>query len=257
VKKGDLIARLDSKELQKELKKLIAERDKAVSQRSILQVQDDKSNSTQTEDQQYQIKSQLVEASYTAKSAAEQIEIIQEQIDLMSIRAPLEGIITTWEVKKNFLGRPLEIGQELLAIASTGADSDWILEVEVPDDDMGPVLAAQSKLQAEIAAGKKQPGSALSAYFVTATDPEHRYQGYIRRIAAKAETVEQKHVVKVTVGFDESVRKEFLSRNQELRPGAEVRARIDCGEARLAYVLLRKVVQVWYESVLFRWPFLH
>ena len=33
VKKGDVIARLDSKELQKELKKLIAERDKAGARR--------------------------------------------------------------------------------------------------------------------------------------------------------------------------------------------------------------------------------
>ena len=60
----------------------------------------------------------------------------------------------------------------------------------------------------------------------------------------------------MTVGFDEAVRRDFLSRNQELRPGAEVRARVDCGETRLAYFLLRKVVQVLYESVLFRWPFL-
>ncbi len=89
-----------------------------------------------------------------------------------------------------------------------------------------------------------------------ATNPEHNYEGYVRRIAAKAETVEQKHVDKVTVGFDEAVRKDFLSRNQELRPGSEVRARIDCGKTRLSYVLLRKVVQVWYESVMFRWPFL-
>src|SRR5262249_43452615 len=108
----------------------------------------------------------------------------------------------------------------------------------------------------EIKAGKKPPGSALSAYFVTATDPEHRYPGFVRRIAAKAETVEQKHEVKVTVGFTDEVRRDFLRRNQELRPGAEVRARIDTGEARLAYVLLRDVVHVFYESVLFRWPFL-
>jgi hypothetical protein len=121
---------------------------------------------------------------------------------------------------------------------------------------MGPILMAQSKLQREIAAGTKQPGAALRAYFHVATNPEDKYQGYVRRIAAKAETVEQKHVVKVTVGFDESVRREFLSRNQELRPGAEVRARVDCGKTRLSYYLLRKVVQVWYESVMFRWPFL-
>ena len=41
-----------------------------------------------------------------------------------------------------------------------------------------------------------------------------------------------------------------------MRPGAEVRARVDCGKTSLAYYLLRKPVQVFYESVLFRWPFL-
>jgi hypothetical protein len=63
-------------------------------------------------------------------------------------------------------------------------------------------------------------------------------------------------VVKVTVGFSDAVRQEYLKRNHEFRAGAETRARIDCGDARLAYVLFRKVVQVWHESVLFRWPFL-
>jgi hypothetical protein len=157
-------------------------------------------------------------------------------------------------VKKTMQGRPVEIGQELLAVADLR--SDWELEVDVPDDDMGPVLRAQSKLERDIKDGKKKVGSTLSAYFVTATDPEHRYPGYVKRVGSSAETVENKHVVKVTVGFSDEVRKDYLSRNQELRPGAEVRARVDCGEARLAYVMLRDVVHVFYESVLFRWPFL-
>jgi biotin carboxyl carrier protein len=258
VKKGDVIARLDSKDLQKELKKLITERDKAYNQYRIADNQDLKSSSAQPDsDMQYQIKSQLAEARLTYNSAKEQIEIVQEQIDQMTIRAPQDGIITTWEVKKNLLNRPVEIGHELLSIAAIGGDADWVLEVDVPDDDMGPVLAARSKLQDEINSGKKQPGAALKAYFVTATDPDHKYEGYVRRIASKAELVEQKHVDKVTVGFDEAVRRDFLSRNKELRPGSEVRARVDCGQTRLSYYLLRKVVQVWYESVMFRWPFLH
>ena len=50
-----------------------------------------------------------------------------------------------------------------------------------------------------------------------------------------------------------------LVRNQieKMRPGAEVRARVVCGKTNLAYYLLRKPIQVFYESVLFRWPFLH
>jgi hypothetical protein len=257
VKKGDVIARLDSKELQKELKKLIADRDKALSQKRIAEIQDQKASYSQADqDMQYQIKSQLAESTLTYKSTKEQIEIVQDQIDMMTIRAPLDGIITTWEVKKNLLGRPAEIGHELLNIAAVSPDADWLLEVKVPDDDMGPVLAAKSKLQEDIASGKKQPGEALKAYWITATDPDHKYEGYVRRIASKAEMDDQKHVDRVTVGFDEAVRREYLSINQTLKPGSEVRARIDCGKTRLSYYLLRKVVQVWYESVMFRWPFL-
>src|SRR5208282_5339836 len=102
VKKGDVIARLDSKDLQKEMKKLIGERDKAWSQKLIAENQDQKSSNSQSDqDMQYQVKSQLAEARLTFKSANEQIEIVQEQLEMMTIKAPQDGIITTWEVKKN------------------------------------------------------------------------------------------------------------------------------------------------------------
>lgn len=259
VKKGDLIARLDSRKLDRELKELQAQHNKANSQGLILQQQEQAASQREQNRQEgLQLVAQRTEAQITAKSTAQQIEIVKEQIEELSIRAPHDGIITTWEVKKNLFGRPVDIGTELLQLAET--EGEWVLEVEVPDDDMGPVLAAQAKLDDEVKSGAKQPGAALSAYFVVMTEPEHRYQGYVRRVASKAETnaegAEQRHTVKVTVGFNEAVRNEFLARNQEFRPGAEVRARIDCGDARLAYVLFRKVVQVWHESVLFRWPFL-
>jgi hypothetical protein len=160
------------------------------------------------------------------------------------------------------MGRPVEIGTELLQVAAE--DGDWILEVEVPDDDMGPILAAQSKLEADIKEGRKKVGTTLPAYFVTMTDPEHRYDGYVVRIAPGAETMAEseqyknRHIVKVTIGFTDAVRQDYLKRNEVavMRPGAEVRARVDCGKTNLAYYLLRKPIQVFYESVLFRWPFL-
>jgi hypothetical protein len=130
---------------------------------------------------------------------------------------------------------------------------------------MGPILAAQSRLATEIAEGRKKVGATLPAYFVTMTDPEHRYEGYVIRIAPGAETMAEseqyknRHIVKVLVGFSDAVKKDYLARNQieNPRPGAEVRARVVCGGTSLAYYLLRKPIQVFYESVLFRWPFLH
>jgi multidrug efflux pump subunit AcrA (membrane-fusion protein) len=253
VKEGDLLVHLDSPELQKDLKKITAEYHDALSQVARLTNQVNKS--TPRPDERDQLKAQLSEAQIKAEGARDQIQIINEQLALMDVHSPQDGIVTTWEVKKNLLGRPVEVGQELVQIAATGGE--WVLEVEVPDDDMGPVLEAQSRLRREIAEGKKSPGSSLETYWVSATDPERRYPGYVRRVSSKAETVEGKHVVKVTVGFTNKVRDDYLQRKGELRPGAEVRARIDCGKARLAYVLLRDVIHFWYENVLFRWPFLH
>lgn len=256
VREGDLLARLESKDLEKELKRLTAEEQKADTQATFLgqQLQNLKGKSGGREDEAVQLRGQLWDSKITAKAAREQVEIIRQQIESLVVHSPQAGIVTTWEVKKNLLGRPVEIGQELVTVAAT--DGEWVLEVEVPDDDMGPILDAQSRLENQIKQGKKSPTARLSAYFVTATDPEHRYPGYVIRIGSKAELVETKHVVKVTVGFSKEVQKDFLTRNQALRPGAEVRARIDCGKARLAYVLLRDVVHVFYETVLFRWPFL-
>ena len=253
VHKGDLLARVESKELERRLKELVAEQQKAEQEIRFFQTQTEKLR-TATETEKIQVQAQAATARITARSALEQIDSINEQLELMKVRSPQDGIVTTWETRKNLLGRPVEVGQELISVASTAGD--WVLEVEVPDDDMGPVLAAKSRLDAQIKAGDKPVGSRLEAYFVTATDPEHRYPGYVIRIGSKAELVEAKHVVKVTVGFSPEVQKDFLSRNQALRPGAEVRARIDCGKARLAYVMLRDVVHVFYETVLFRWPFL-
>ena len=208
------------------------------------------------------IQGQLYEAKLTDENAHQRIEIIEEQRESMTIRSPQDGIVTTWEAKKNLLGRPVDVGTELLQIAST--EGEWLLEVEVPDDDMAPILAAKRKLEEDIAAGRKKEGEPLKAYFVTMTDPEHRYHGFVRKVAPSAENVAEseqyknRHVVKVTVGFPEEVRLDYLKRNQtrEMRPGAEVRARVNCGPTNLAYYLLRKPIQVFYESVLFRWPFL-
>ncbi len=263
VKKGDVLIKLDSYELQKELKGLMADMEKAKTQTLSLGIQMEKLGRGQDEQEQFQVKAQLAEAKITAKSSKERIEILNEQIELMNVRSPQDGVITTWEARKNLMGRPVEIGTELLQVAAE--DGDWILEVEVPDDDMGPILAAQSKLDQDIKEGRKKVGTPLGAYFVTMTDPEHRYEGYVVRIAPGAETMAEseqyknRHIVKVTIGFSEAVRQDYLVRNEVkvMRPGAEVRARVNCGGTSLAYYLLRKPIQVFYESVLFRWPFLN
>ncbi len=254
VKKGQLLIKIENKELDKEEQKVRADLSDASAHRINLTRQLTQSSVKPEEKNQLQGERKL--ADIKERSLTDQLALILEQKQQLEIHANQDGMITTWEPKKNLTNRPVDVGQELLQIAAL--DGDWVLEVDVPDEDMAPILAARAKLEREKANNQKPADATLPAYFVTATDPEHRFVGYVRRIASKAETVEGKHVVKVTVGFKDEVKQDYLKRNniQTLRPGAEVRARVQCGEARLAYVMLRDVIQVWHETVLFRWPFL-
>lgn len=253
VAKGQLLLQMESKELEKELREVIRQefeaRDRLITlQKELLRPRPEEKQRLVGEQAETEIKH---------RTAQEQRAILEDQIRSLSINAPFDGIVTSpFEPQKELASRPVEIGQELMHVASL--EGNWVEIVEVPDDDMGPVLQAKAKLDAEIAAGTKPEGSTLPAYFVAATDPEHRYHGSVVRIASKAETVEDRHVVKVEVAFPPEVKEEFMRRNHVTDPrvGAEVRARIQCGKARLAYVLFRDVVHVWYETVLFRWPFL-
>ncbi len=252
VKKGDLLVELYSPELDKEKQRLVEQRNNAELQIANLQKQ--LHDSRTKSDDKPQIQGQEKEAEIKLESAEKQLETINEQLALMQVRAPFDGIVTTWDPQKEFTDRPVEIGTPLISLADT--EGRFILEVEIPDNHMGPVLAAKSKLDAAIAAGTKPADERLDAYFVTAADPEHKYPGKVRQIATTAETVESKHSVKAIVEFDPKIREEYQARGNELRYGSEVRTRIKCGQARLSYVLLRDVLQVWYETVMFRWPFL-
>lgn len=252
VQKGQPMLELFSPDLDKEQKRLIAELNAANTQMLNLRRQFDLATTRPHEREQ--INTQLSESRIKHQSAQEQLDILNDQLATLIVRAPCNGIVTTWEVEKSLMRRPVEVGQELIQVAETAGD--WVLEVSVPDGDMGPILDENQRLRAAIEAGTKPADAHLGAYFVTMTDPEHRYKGHVLRISSKAETAEQEHLVKITVAFPDDVKADFLSRNREMRPGSEVRARIECGRASLAYCLFRDVRMVFYETVLFRWPFM-
>ena len=198
VKKGDVLVRLESPELEKELQRLMADEQKAQTQCSYLKRQEEQGDHGPVGAGRRWISTRSGPSSPRPRSRPrtrrERIEIIQEQLESMIIRSPQDGIITTWEAKKNLLGRPVEIGTELLQIAAT--EGEWLLEVEVPDDDMGPILAAKQQArrghQGRPEEGRRRRSP---AYFVTMTDPEHRYNGYVRRIAPSAENVAESRAV--------------------------------------------------------------
>jgi hypothetical protein len=95
------------------------------------------------------------------------------------------------------------------------------LELHVPDDRAGALLAARQELQPE-----------LDVSFVLASEPGKVYRGRIAKAALATELDEKdESTMLVTVDFD----KDDV---EGLRPGGTAQARVHCGRRSLGYVWL-------------------
>jgi hypothetical protein len=116
----------------------------------------------------------------------------------------------------------VERGQPLLSVGNV--EGRWSLELAVPDEQIGYVLAA-----AEVA---HREGATLPVSFLLVGEPGVTYQGYVERIARRAHVDEKngKPVVQVVARLDEAI--------DNPRPGAGVVSKIHCGRRSLGYVWL-------------------
>tara|TARA_R110002124_G_scaffold68346_2_gene185063 strand:- start:67 stop:2115 length:2049 start_codon:yes stop_codon:yes gene_type:complete len=166
------------------------------------------------------------------KSLNEQATLLKNQQDALTLKSPITGEVLTWDLQEKLLARPVQRGQRLLTVADL--QGPWVLKMEVPDSEIGHVLAAQRE--------NKQP---LSVSFLLLTDPDQTYQGTIEKIAAIAEPdADGKPVVQITVKLDHETIK-------GLRPGASVLPQIDCGTRSLGYVWLRRLFEAVQRELFF------
>jgi multidrug efflux pump subunit AcrA (membrane-fusion protein) len=157
--------------------------------------------------------------------AAQQI-ILDRQAAELTVKSPIAGEVLTWDVANLLLARPVARGQSLLLIAA--ASGPWVLELQLPDERAGHVLAAY---RAARAAGRQVP-----IEYMLATRPGEKLQGHIQTIARSTEADrENRPSVRVTIALDDE-------QLPELRPGATAVAKIDCGPHALGYVWLHDLI---------------
>lgn len=168
-------------------------------------------------------------------------KLLNGQREQLVVTSPIGGRVLTWDVAKRLMARPVERGEVLATVADLSAA--WQLELEVPDDRIGYVLAAQQELESE-----------LPVRFRLSSDDREQHRGHIVEVcatadAAEAEASRPSPTVVVKVALDSMELGEVARR--ELRPGVSARAQIECGKRPLGYVWLHDVWDAAVEWVKF------
>lgn len=111
---------------------------------------------------------------------------------------------------------------------------------------MGHIRRAQNALKAKY--GEGTPDADLTVKYILATDPGRELVGKVRKIHGAADVVpEEGNTVLVRVAIDEK------DLGEEVRPGATVSAKVECGRRSLGYVWFHDVLEFIQSKILFRW----
>ncbi len=158
-------------------------------------------------------------------AAKEQVSLLEGRIEKLTVRSPIDGIVATFKVKQKLQNRPVRRTEILLEVMDdTG---EWQLELEVPEYRMGHMLKALDRSE----------NQTLPIEYVLATAVETSYEAKVRTIATRTnESEEEGTIVEVYADIDADT---LPSR----RIGAEVEAKINCGQRSLGYVLFGDVIE--------------
>ncbi|TWT90896.1 HlyD family secretion protein [Pseudobythopirellula maris] len=165
--------------------------------------------------------------------------VLDEKQRQLTVKSPIAGKVITWKVDEQLRGRPVTQGQVLMEVANP--EGEWILEISMPDKRMGHITQALS-----------ESGGELPVSFLLATTTETPLEGVLhaKGVAATAEVRgEEGNTVLLTVEFDQE---KFRSLIANPKVGAEVKAKVHCGQRPLAYVYLHDLIDFIRSKILFR-----
>lgn len=177
----------------------------------------------------------LQQARAMQDSLQKQVDLYEEKKAMLTVKSPIDGKVITWQLEERLINRPVEKSQVLMTVADP--TKHWQLEVHMPEDRMGHIKQAQQKM-----------GDDLTVDYILATDPSRTLHGKVSEVHEAAEVQgEEGNTVLVRVKIDEH------DLGPEVRPGATVSAKIDCGRRSLGYVWLHDVLEFVQSKILFRW----
>jgi len=238
VQKGDPLVQLRNEELQ--LKLLNAENE-LIQKNAELQsfeAQKKAQRNVIDRDRETELDGKIGQTRIEIAGAKLQVEELKQQTERLLIRAPIDGTIATFQIEQFLRNRPVARGEKLMEVLDeTGA---WRLELELPENRLGHVLR-----RAEEIGDMKLP-----VEFLPATSTEQTFNARLVRMATKSAVTEGEGTVLEVIANIDDEELPKLRERENLRIGAEVKAKIGCGDSCLGYVLFGDVIEFVQKYVL-------
>lgn len=149
-----------------------------------------------------------------------QVDIVTADRESLTLLSPFRGQVDGWNMEQQLERRPVFHGQKLIQVFRP--EDGWQLELSIPDDSAGYVLAAQRKKPCKVD-------------FRIRSDASKLYRSQLSSISQTTQVnAAQQAVVSAKVDLSEQP-------IEVTRAGAVVVAQIDCGLSTLGLIWLREI----------------
>jgi len=235
VKKGTDLLELRNRDLEVSITDLVGRR--TATEEQVAALRRARNDSRLNFEEQNRLAGQIKQLEKTLDSFARQLDLLTLKQRALTLKSPIDGQVVTWDVKNLLQERPVEKGQIAMTVADTAGP--WELELHIRETRAGYVARAWQHAQAE-----KKP---LEVEYILATGPGRRLKGTVKQVDTIAEVRgDEGNTVLATVAID---------RNEidpaELRPGAGVTAKVECGRRMLGFVWFHELIDTVRAKVLF------
>lgn len=224
VEEGEELLRIRNDELEADIVKYENEANTKRKELATLAAQAFEYEKQNKTDEKLRAKGKAFETEAELDGIKSQLAVLHDRRKRLTVRAPIAGKVTTFQVEQLLLHRPVKRGDVLVQIMDdTG---DWQLELEIEEHRIGRILKAQKALTPN-----------LPIEYRLLTNPEKSYHSTLNFLATRTVTAEEKgSVLEARATVDKA-------ELPQITIGAEVRARIGCGESYLGDVLFGDVIE--------------
>ena len=238
VEAGQILAILESDELKQQINKVAGDLASAKEQVGSLLKQILAGQGRMTEAERERVRLEYDMAVEKVKNAQDELLILNERQDALTIRSPIAGRIVTWDVKRTLERRPVGVGQVLMTVAAEG--TEYEVELFMPERRVKHLTNYRNRVK------ERDPSEDLDVDFILMTDPGVYYQGRIAEVNPAAEPHEEHgNMVRIKVMPDPS------NPVKNPRPGTTVTADVHCGKAPFIYSMLHEAWEWLEANVLF------